>query len=118
MRSSSVALFAGFAGSVAFLWLFLIGVGYPIGASSLLLFVICVVSAASLIFNSRRSLALATAAGAAAVLYSGVVILGTRGPLEYAAAALAALYFVAAVYSLSRFGRSKYLTPLDMPVYG
>lgn len=113
-----MALWAGIAGSLAFLWLFFVGVGVPANASSLIFFFLCAITAALLIFNSRRTIAVSAAAAAASVAYSAFVLLARRGPAEYAVAAVSAIYLVATAYAYYRFGKARYLTPLDMPVYG
>ena len=113
-----MALCAGIAGSLAFLWLFFVGVGVPVNASSLIFFFVCAITAALLIFNLRKTIAVSAAAAVASVAYSALVLLSRRGPAEYAVAAISAIYLVAAFYAYFRFGKARYLTPLDMPVYG
>jgi hypothetical protein len=118
LRPSTIAAIAGIVGSLGFLWLFFSGVGYPVGSFSLILSFASLVSAAALIFNSRRTLAVSAAVAAASLGYSMELLIGRHGPAEYLVATITAIYLVIATYAFLRFGKTHYLTPLDMPVYG
>ena len=118
LKPSTIAALAGIAGSLGFLWLFFSGVGYPVGAFSLILSFASLVSAAALIFNSRRTLAVSAAVAAGSLGYSIELLVGRHGPAEYMVATITAIYLVAAAYAFLRFGKTHYVTPLDMPVYG
>ncbi|HVP24064.1 MAG TPA: hypothetical protein VMS77_09165 [Conexivisphaerales archaeon] len=118
MKPNDLALLIGAVVTATFLWLYLSGVGYPASSSSLFAFLVCLVSTASLFFNSRRSLLLSTAVSALSLVYSLLLLLGHREGPEYVAIAVTTAFVLTATYALTRFGKARYLTPLDMPVYG
>ena len=118
MKPNTLASVLGIIGCAVYLWLYSSGVGYPLAAASLAVSVLVLVSAASLVFNSRKALALAEGASFVSLAYSGFLISELRQPLEGLALALAAAYLLAASYAYRRYGKTKYITPLDMPVYG
>jgi hypothetical protein len=118
MQPNTLASAFGGAVALAFLWFFVTGVGYPSSASSLLIFFLCVISAAALIFHSRRWLVLSIGISVLSLAYSLVLAMTQSGAVEYLSAGLAAAYLLSSAYAYSRFDKAKYLTPLDMPVYG
>jgi hypothetical protein len=118
LKVNTAAFIFQVAASLSYILLYLQGIGYPLALFSILMFVVRIIIGVAVLVNSRKAHYVSVAGSAIGFVYIALSFFASNSILVTLPLALEIGALVATLESLSKIGKTKQPSPLDMPVYG
>ncbi len=118
LKTNTIALTFQLPASISYLFLYLQGIGYPIALSSVAIFVVRIIFSFPVLINSRKAHYVSIAGSVIGLVYVALTYIVSKSLLVTLPLALEIAALALTMQSLSKIGKTKQPSPLDMPVYG
>jgi hypothetical protein len=118
LKLSNLAFLVSVIAGLSYISLYVLNSGYPAALVSILVGLFRILTSIPALINSKRSMAATMACSVIGLGYIGLVLAFRYTPYAILPLLLELATLFALGYLISRVGKTKQPSPLDMPVYG